>query len=99
VERIFAELKKIYPNKKIEIFSSDTLKKNKSTNTLLKKVEKKKIDILVGTQLLSKGFHFPKLNCIVVVDADFSSHGYDLRSAEKNVQLYHQFSGRAGREA
>jgi len=98
VERIFAELKKIYPNKKIEIFSSDTLAKNKSTNTLLKKVEKNKIDILIGTQLLSKGFHFPKLNCIVVVDGDFSSHGYDLRSAEKNVQLYHQLSGRAGRE-
>lgn len=99
VERIFAELIKIYPNKKVEIFSSDTLKKNKLTNTLLKKVEKKKIDILVGTQLLSKGFHFPKLNCIVVVDGDFSSHGYDLRSAEKNVQLYHQLSGRAGRES
>ena len=98
VERIFAELSKIYPNKKIEIFSSDTLKKNKSTGTLLKKVEKNKIDILVGTQLLSKGFHFPKLNCIVVVDGDFSSHGYDLRSAEKNIQLYHQLSGRAGRE-
>ena len=85
VERIFLELKKIYPKKKIEIFSSDTLKKNKFTNDLLKKVEKKKIDILIGTQLLSKGFHFPKLNCIVVVDADFSSHGYDLRSAEKNI--------------
>jgi len=99
VERIFAELKKIYPNKKIEIFSSDTLKKNKLTNTLLKKVEKKKIDILVGTQLLSKGFHFPKLNCIVVVDGDFSSHGNDLRSAEKNMQLYHQLAGRAGRES
>jgi len=99
VERIFVELKKIYPKKKIEIFSSDTLKKNKFTNTLLKKVEKKKIDILIGTQLLSKGFHFPKLNCIVVVDSDFSSHGYDLRSAEKNIQLYHQLSGRAGREA
>ena len=98
VERIFAELRKIYPNKKIEIFSSDTLKKNKSTGTLLKKVEKNKIDILVGTQLLSKGFHFPKLNCIVVVDGDFSSHGYDLRSAEKNIQLYHQLCGRAGRE-
>jgi len=98
VERIFSELKKIYPNKKIEIFSSDTMKKNKSTELLLKKVEKKKIDILVGTQLLSKGFHFPKLNCIVVVDGDFSSHGYDLRAAEKNIQLYHQLSGRAGRE-
>jgi len=53
---------------------------------------------LIGTQLLSKGFHFPKLNCIVVVDSDFSSHGYDLRSAEKNIQLYHQLIGRAGRE-
>jgi len=98
VERIFAELKKIYPNKKIEILSSDTLKKNKSNDLILKKIEKKKIDILVGTQLLSKGFHFPKLNCIVVVDGDFSSHGYDLRSAEKNIQLYHQLGGRAGRE-
>ena len=92
VERIFSELKKIYPNKKIEIFSSDTLAKNKLTNTLIKKVEKNKIDILIGTQLLSKGFHFPKLNCIVVVDSNFSSHGYDLRSAEKNMQLYHQLS-------
>ena len=98
LERIFAELKKIYPNKKIEMFSSDSLKKSKSVDNLLKKVEKKNIDILVGTQLLSKGFHFPKLNCIVVVDGDFTSHGYDLRSAEKNVQLYHQLSGRAGRE-
>jgi len=98
VERIFSELKKIYPHKKIEVFSSDTLAKGKSVDLLLKKVEKKKVDILVGTQLLSKGFHFPKLNCIVVVDSDFSSHGYDLRSAEKNVQLYNQLSGRAGRE-
>ena len=97
IERIFLELKKIYPNKRIEMFSSDTLKKNKFANLLISKVEKKEINILVGTQLLSKGFHFPKLNCIVVVDGDFSSHGYDLRSAEKNVQLYHQLSGRAGR--
>ena len=99
IERVYDELKKIYPNKKIEVFSSDTLKKNKSTSELLDRVEKNKIDILIGTQLLSKGFHFPKLNCIVVGDGDFSSHGYDLRSAEKNVQLYHQLSGRAGREA
>ena len=99
IERVFDELKKIYPEKKIEIFSSDTLKKTQTVNDLLDKAVENKIDILVGTQLLSKGFHFPKLNCIVVVDSDFSSHGYDLRSAEKNVQLYHQLSGRAGREA
>jgi primosomal protein N' (replication factor Y) len=97
IERIFLELKKIYPNRKVEMFSSDTLKKSELTNQLISKVEKKEIDILVGTQLLSKGFHFPKLNCIVVVDTDFTSHGYDLRAAEKNIQLYHQLSGRAGR--
>jgi len=98
VERIFLELKKIFPEKKLEIFSSDTLEKNKNIDKLLKKVEKKDIDILIGTQLLSKGFHFPRLNCIVVVDGDFSSHGYDLRAAEKNIQLYYQLTGRAGRE-
>ena len=51
----------------------------------------------VGTQLISKGFNFPNLNCIVVVDADFSGMGFDLRSTEKNIQLYNQLSGRAGR--
>ena len=98
VERIAEELEQKYPDKKIRIFSSDTLNKKKSSEDLIEKIENKKVDILVGTQLISKGFHFSKLNCIVVVDADFSSHGYDLRSAEKNIQLYHQLSGRAGRE-
>ena len=46
---------------------------------------------------ISKGFNFPKLNCIVVVDADFTGKGYDLRTTEKNIQLYNQLSGRAGR--
>ena len=55
------------------------------------------VQILVGTQLISKGFHFPSLNCIVVVDIDLSSQGHDIRGAEKNLQLYHQLSGRAGR--
>ena len=52
---------------------------------------------MIGTQLISKGFHFPNLNCIIVVDLDLTLHGHDLRSAEKNLQLYHQLSGRAGR--
>ena len=47
--------------------------------------------------MISKGFNFPKLNCIVVIDADFSGRGYDLRTTEKNIQLYQQLSGRAGR--
>ena len=47
--------------------------------------------------MISKGFNFPKLNCIIVVDADFTGKGYDLRTTEKNIQLYNQLSGRAGR--
>ena len=47
--------------------------------------------------MISKGFNFKNLNCIVVIDADFSGRGYDLRTTEKNIQLYHQLSGRAGR--
>ena len=64
---------------------------------MLREIEKNKINILVATQMISKGFNFPKLNCIVVVDADFSGRGFDLRSTEKNIQLYNQLSGRAGR--
>ena len=96
VERISEEVKKSFPSKKIEIFSSDTMNK-KSSKEKLEKIINNEIEILVGTQLISKGFHFPNLNCIVVVDIDLSLMGHDLRSAEKNLQLYHQLSGRAGR--
>jgi primosomal protein N' (replication factor Y) len=69
----------------------------KDSITKLEKIINNEVQILVGTQLISKGFHFPSLNCIVVVDIDLSSQGHDLRGAEKNLQLYHQLSGRAGR--
>ena len=97
VEKIHEELKIKFPNKNIQIFSSDFLKKKTETLNMLNKIEQNEINILVGTQMISKGFNFPKLNCIVVVDADFSGKGYDLRSTEKNIQLYNQLSGRAGR--
>jgi len=96
VERISEELKKIFPDEKHIIFSSDTMNK-KGSSEILEKIINNKISILVGTQIISKGFHFPNLNCIVVVDIDLSSQGHDLREAEKNLQLYHQLSGRAGR--
>ena len=96
VERIAEEVKNIFPSKKSVIFSSDTMNKKKSS-IILEKIINNEIQILIGTQLISKGFHFPNLNCIVVVDIDLSSQGHDLRGAEKNLQLYHQLSGRAGR--
>ena len=97
VEKIFSDLKNLFPEKKIKILSSDFLNKKKETKNILKDIEQNKINILVGTQLISKGFNFRNLNCIVVVDADFSGMGFDLRSTEKNIQLYNQLSGRAGR--
>ena len=69
----------------------------KNSSEILEKIINNEIKILIGTQLISKGFHFPNLNCIVVIDIDLSSQGHDLRGAEKNLQLYHQLSGRAGR--
>ena len=97
VEKIFDEVKKIFPDKRISIFSSDYLKKKNQIEKLFKDIKDNKVNILIGTQMISKGFNFPKLNCIVVIDADFSGRGYDLRTTEKNIQLYHQLSGRAGR--
>ena len=97
VEKIFEEVSKIFPDKKIEIFSSDYMKKKDQITLLFEKINSNEVDILIGTQMISKGFNFPKLNCIVVIDADFSGRGYDLRTTEKNIQLYHQLSGRAGR--
>ena len=97
VEKIFEEVKNIFPNNEVEIFSSDYMQKKKKINTLFKKINNSEVDILIGTQMISKGFNFPKLNCVIVVDADFSGRGYDLRATEKNIQLYHQLSGRAGR--
>jgi primosomal protein N' (replication factor Y) len=73
------------------------MKKKDHTNSLFNRIRNNQVDILVGTQMISKGFNFPKLNCIVVIDADFSGRGYDLRTTEKNIQLYNQLSGRAGR--
>ena len=96
VERISEEVKRKFPDKKILIFSSDTMNQ-KDSSEKLKKIINNEVEILVGTQLISKGFHFPNLNCIIVVDIDLSTQGHDLRSAEKSLQLYHQLSGRAGR--
>ncbi len=96
VERISEEVKKKFPTKKSIIFSSDTMNK-KNSSEILERITNNEIQILIGTQLISKGFHFPNLNCIVVIDIDLSSQGHDLRGAEKNLQLYHQLSGRAGR--
>ena len=97
VEKILEEVKKNFPGKKTVIFSSDTINK-KNSQIEIQRIIDNETKILIGTQLISKGFHFPNLNCIVILDLDLASRGFDIRSVEKTVQLYHQLSGRAGRE-
>jgi primosomal protein N' (replication factor Y) len=96
VEKVLDEVNTLFPKFKASIFSSDTMNK-KNSSSILENISNNKVKILVGTQLISKGFHFPNLNCIIVLDIDLSSQGHDLRSGEKNLQLYHQLAGRAGR--
>ena len=97
VEKVYEEIKGKFPNMNTKIFSSDYLNKKINQQKMFKDIDDNKINILVGTQMISKGFNFENLNCIVVVDADFSGKGFDLRTTEKNIQLYNQLSGRAGR--
>ena len=98
VEKIFEEVKEIFPDKRIELFSSDFIHNDVTTKKTFESIQNGKINIIVGTQLISKGFHFPKLNCIVIVNSDLSFLGNDIRSSEKTYQLMNQLSGRAGRE-
>lgn len=60
-------------------------------------IEAGEIDILIGTQMVAKGHHFPRLTLVVVVDADVGLDGADLRAGERSFQLLHQLGGRAGR--
>tara|TARA_B100000686_G_C16796148_1_gene982516 strand:- start:1589 stop:3592 length:2004 start_codon:yes stop_codon:yes gene_type:complete len=97
VEKIYEEIKNNNKKSNIEILTSDVMQKKEKGEEILRKFESKKIDIVVGTQILAKGHHFPKLTLVVVVDADFGFIGGDLRAAEKTFQLLTQVSGRSGR--
>ena len=97
VEKIYEEIKKKDKNLNIEILTSDVMQKKGKGETILRKFEREEINVIIGTQILAKGHHFPKLTLVVVVDADFGFIGGDLRAAEKTFQLLTQVSGRSGR--
>jgi|TARA_B110000444_G_scaffold156979_1_gene146789 primosomal protein N' (replication factor Y) len=95
IERITDEILKIFPEARIATLSSDNAK---DTNIVLKDMRNGLVDILIGTQIISKGHHFPLLTCVGVIDADLGMANGDLRAAERTYQLLHQVSGRTGRE-
>ncbi len=98
VERLAEEVHSRFPEARISIIASDTMDNPEVFAAMVKAVEEKEIDILVGTQILAKGHHFPMLTLVGVVDADLGLAGGDLRASEKTFQLMSQVAGRAGRD-
>ncbi|HEX2115548.1 MAG TPA: primosomal protein N' [Alphaproteobacteria bacterium] len=97
VERIAEEAAALFPEAKIEIITSDTIAGPETASAFVARMANKEIDLLVGTQIVAKGHHFPMLTLVGVVDADLGLAGGDLRAAERTYQLLHQVAGRAGR--
>ena len=99
VERIAEEAAALFPQARLMTLSSDMRQKWQDGQRLWREIAAGSADILVGTQILAKGHHFPKLRLVGVVDADSGLGAADLRAAERNWQLLQQVAGRAGRVA
>ena len=97
VERVAEELARVMPKVTLKVMTSDTVASVKNAETLVKEMLENRIDVLIGTQIVTKGYHFPNLTLVGVVDADLGLSGGDLRAAERSMQLLAQVSGRAGR--
>ena len=97
VERVEEEVRSLFPEARVAVFSSDTTPDAKSARALIQSMVDGQIDILVATQAAAKGHNFPNLTLVGVVDADLGLRGGDLRAAERTYQLLAQATGRAGR--
>ncbi len=97
VERIADEVAALFPEARTAIVTSDTIWSPAKAAEFVGRMDAGEIDIVVGTQLVTKGYHFPNLTLVGVVDADLGLEGGDLRAAERTFQQIRQVSGRAGR--
>lgn len=97
VERIADEVAALFPDARTAIVTSDTIWSPLRAAEFVGAMEAGAIDIVVGTQLVTKGYHFPNLTLVGVVDADLGLSGGDLRAAERSFQQIQQVAGRAGR--
>jgi primosomal protein N' (replication factor Y) len=97
VERIADEVAALFPDARTAIVTSDTIWSPARAADFVRAMDAGEIDIVVGTQLVTKGYHFPNLTLVGVVDADLGLQGGDLRAAERSFQQIQQVAGRAGR--
>lgn len=99
VEKAEASISTVFPNARIMSLSSDNMNTPAKISTTLAKITQREVDIIVGTQIISKGHNFPALNTIIVTCLDAMLYGDDFRIAEKAFQTTYQIAGRAGRFA
>jgi primosomal protein N' (replication factor Y) (superfamily II helicase) len=97
VERIADEVKRLLPDARCILATSDTLWSPAKAAEFVARVEANAVDVIIGTQLVTKGYHFPNLTLVGVIDADLGLEGGDLRAAERTFQQIAQAAGRAGR--
>ena len=97
IERIEAEIRHYFSEARVKLMSADNVSRKNALEHMAE-ISSSQVDIIIGTQVLAKGYHFPNLTLIGVVDGDMGLEGGDMRALEKTYQLLNQVSGRAGRE-
>ena len=97
VERLAEEVDEAFPGARWAVLTSDTVRGPSQVQDLVDAIVAHEVDVLIGTQMVAKGHHFPQLTLVGVVDADLGLAGGDMRAAERTYQLLHQVGGRAGR--
>ncbi|MCJ2186133.1 primosomal protein N' [Novosphingobium beihaiensis] len=97
VERIADEVAEVLPEARTALVTSDTMNNPEAIGEFVAMAEGGAIDVIIGTQLVTKGYHFPELTLVGVIDADLGLEGGDLRAAERTYQQIAQVAGRAGR--
>jgi primosomal protein N' (replication factor Y) len=98
VERLQEEAAALFPEARTMVLSSDLITSIETMRSELNEIAEGRVDIIIGTQLVAKGHHFPRLNLVGVVDADLGLSNGDPRAAERTWQLLNQVIGRAGRD-
>lgn len=97
VERLFEEVSSQFADARIAVMTSDTMTNPRQTAAMVQEIASGQLDIVIGTQIVTKGYHFPNLTLVGVIDADLGLRGGDLRAGERTYQQLVQVAGRAGR--
>jgi primosomal protein N' (replication factor Y) len=97
VERLAEEIATLFPDARTTLMSSDTVHGPAAAAEFVRSVREGEVDLIIGTQIVAKGYDFPRLTVVGVIDADLGLAGGDLRAGERTYQLLQQVAGRAGR--